>query len=114
MQANVLKFNEVAITTLTYLYNRFPAKSELKLPDLFFGDTANFAEHVITWLSDEKLIRFSEYRGESFHDCVLTAKGLAHLQSMACEEQQTTVIKKLKSSQDNGCFKSFETSWGIA
>jgi len=112
MQTNVLRFNETAITTLSYLYNRFPAKSELKLPDLFFGDMGNFAEHVITWLSEEQLIRYSEYQGESFHDCILTAKGLAHLQSVVDDEQKITVIKKLKDCQENACFRCFETDWG--
>lgn len=101
MGKNLQKFNRVSATVLSYLYNRFPAKSQFN-PTKLINECDDFVDHCMTWLADEGLIRFSEVQSGMYIDCALTMNGLAVLEGADSVGQ--TVIQKIKACQSNHCF----------
>lgn len=112
MQANFKLFNELTMSVLNHLYNRFPAKTKVGMEVLrgsgAFVTENQFAAYVMSWLQSEGLVRIGEEEGVEFHDCELTAKGVAFLHTEVCTETGLTMINRIKSCQEKACFNCLD------
>lgn len=117
------QFNEVAAQIFQYLYERFPTPSAIHTHLLVGGSVdeyeltmcakSQFACDVVDWLVREKFINASGGNLGTYHQCFLTAKGLAALnETPASLGGKESVIEKIKKGLSSGSKEALNAAIG--